>query len=71
MILDNENQELKVHEWITQYTEEVKIDIVSGYFTIGALVYMSQQVIDKIKEFKMTLSDIVNVDTDESGSRFI
>jgi hypothetical protein len=37
MILDNEKH-LKVHEWIVKYTEEGTIDIVTGYFTVGALV---------------------------------
>lgn len=66
MILDNENQELKVHEWITKYTEEGKIDIVTGYFTIGALAYLSKQVNDKISDFRMVLGDIVNTDSEEN-----
>ena len=37
MILDNENENLKVYEWISKYTEEGTFDIVTGYFTIGAL----------------------------------
>jgi len=65
MILDNENQELKVHEWITKYTEEGKLDIVTGYFTIGALAYISKQVNDKISDFRMVLGDIVNSDSEE------
>jgi hypothetical protein len=42
MILDNENKNLKVHEWISSYTEEGKFDIVTGYFTIGALAWLSK-----------------------------
>jgi len=34
MILDNKNENLKVHEWITKNTEEGNLDIVTGYFTI-------------------------------------
>ena len=30
MILDNENKNLKVHEWIAKYTEEGTVDIVTG-----------------------------------------
>jgi len=59
MILDNENHNLKVHEWMTQYTEEGKIDIVTGYFTIGALAYLSQQINQKITKFRLVLGDIV------------
>jgi hypothetical protein len=62
MILDNENQNLKVHEWIAKYTEEGTIDIVTGYFTIGALAYLSQQVNQKITKFRLVLGDIVNLD---------
>ena len=49
MILDNENK--KVHEWISQYTEAGKLDIITGYFTIGALAYLSKQVNDKTSNF--------------------
>ncbi|OCQ97853.1 helicase [Oscillatoriales cyanobacterium USR001] len=62
MILDNENQNLKVHEWIVKYTEEGTIDIVTGYFTVGALAYLSQQVNQKITKFRLVLGDIVNLD---------
>jgi ERCC4-related helicase len=60
MILDNENR--KVHEWIVEYTEEGTIDIVTGYFTVGALAYLSQQVNQKITKFRLVLGDIVNLD---------
>ena len=66
MILDNENENLKVHEWISKYTEEGKLDIVTGYFTIGALAYLSKSVNDKIDEFRLILGDIVNVDVEEN-----
>jgi len=46
MILDNKNTNLKVHEWIAKYTKEGKLSLVTGYFTIGALAYLS----DKIKD---------------------
>lgn len=66
MILDNENKELKIHEWISKYTDEGKFDLVTGYFTIGALAYMSKQVNDKISDFRLVLGDIVNVDKEEN-----
>lgn len=66
MILDNENKELKVHEWISKYTEEGKFDLVTGYFTIGALAYMSKQINAKITDYRLILGDIVNVDTEEN-----
>lgn len=66
MILDNENENLKVHEWISTYTEQGKLDIVTGYFTIGALAWLSKQVNDKISEFRLVLGDIVNIDSEDN-----
>jgi ERCC4-related helicase len=66
MILDNENENLKVHEWISKYTEEGKFDIVTGYFTIGALAYLSKEVNDKISDFRLVLGDIVSFDVEEN-----
>ena len=66
MILDNENTNLKVHEWLAKYTDEGKLDIVTGYFTIGALAYLSNQVNDKISNFRLVLGDIVNIDSIEN-----
>jgi hypothetical protein len=65
MILDNENSNFKVHEWLSKYTEEGKLDIVTGYFTIGALAYLSNKVNEKISQFRMVLGDIVNINTEE------
>ncbi|MDP2888979.1 MAG: SNF2-related protein, partial [Bacteroidota bacterium] len=63
MILDNENSNLKVHEWLAKYTDEGKLDIVTGYFTIGALAYLSNQVNEKITNYRLVLGDIVNIDS--------
>jgi len=62
MILDNKNENQKVYEWFKEYTESGNIDIVTGYFTVGALAYLSRQINDKIKNFRMVLGDIVNID---------
>jgi len=62
MLLDNENQNLKVHEWIAKYTEEGNLNIVTGYFTVGALAYLSRTVNQKIKDYRFVLGDIVNFD---------
>lgn len=66
MILDNENDNLKVHEWISSYTEDGKLDVVTGYFTIGALAWLSKEVNDKISDFRLVLGDIVNVDKEDN-----
>lgn len=62
MLLDNENENLKVHEWITRYTTDGKMDVVTGYFTIGALAYISEHINERVKEYRLVLGDIVNVD---------
>jgi len=52
MILDNKNTNLKVHEWIAKYTKEGKFSLVTGYFTIGALAYLSDKINEKIRQSK-------------------
>ena len=58
MILDNKNK--KVHKWIEKYSEEGEFDIVTGYFTIGALTYFSKVTNEKIKKYRFILGDIVS-----------
>ena len=65
MILDNENTNPKVHEWIKKYTQEGYLSIVTGYFTVGALAYLAHHTRDKIKEYKLVLGDIVNFSSDK------
>ena len=65
MLIDNENKNLKVHEWISRYTESGKLSIVTGYFTIGALAYLSRVSQSKIDEYRFILGDIVSFDVDK------
>lgn len=70
MILDNEiknneGEDRKVHHWIASYTEVGKLDIVTGYFTVGALAWLSSHVNDKISKYRLVLGDIVNVDAEQ------
>jgi len=65
MILDNENENLKVHEWITKYTQTGKLSIVTGYFTVGALAWLAQTTKEKINEYRFVLGDIVNFDSNK------
>ena len=62
MLLDNENQHPKVHEWISKQTNAGKLDIVTGYFTIGALAWLSKETNQTIEEYRFVLGDIVNYD---------
>lgn len=66
MILDNETRKPKVYEYIQNETNNGKLSIVTGYFTIGALAYLSKITNDKISEYKFILGDIVNFDTDKN-----
>lgn len=62
MILDNQNENLKVHEWISKCTLSGNLSIVTGYFTVGALAYLSKQTRNKIEKYRFVLGDIVNFD---------
>lgn len=65
MIIDNQNEHFKVHEWITRYTQSGTLSIVTGYFTVGALAYLSKTSRDKIDNFRFVLGDIVNFDVEK------
>jgi len=66
MILDNENKNPKVHEYIAKYTRTGKLSIVTGYFTVGALAYLSKVTNEKIEEYRFVLGDIVAFDDDKN-----
>lgn len=68
MLLDNENQNKKVHEWITEYTAQGKMSIVTGYFTIGALAFLARHTQDKVNSYRFVLGDIVNFDANRERS---
>jgi len=65
MIIDNENDNLKVFEWINKYTQNGSLSIVTGYFTIGAIAYLSKVTKDKIDQYRFILGDIVNFESDK------
>jgi len=62
MLIDNENKNKKVYEWISEYSDNGTLDIVTGYFTVGALAYLSQITNEKIKKYRFILGDIVNTE---------
>ena len=59
MILDNKNTNLKVHEWIAQYTKEGIFNLVTRYFTIGVLAYLSDKINEKIPEIGQPLTALL------------
>ncbi|WP_298358327.1 phospholipase D-like domain-containing protein [Runella sp.] len=68
MLLDNENQNKKVHEWITDHTAKGQMSIVTGYFTIGALAFLARYTQDKVNSYRFVLGDIVNFDANRERS---
>lgn len=62
MLIDNEKN-IKVHQWITKYVEDGKLDVVTGYFTVGALAWLSKNINTKIEEFRFVLGDIASIET--------
>lgn len=71
MIIDNKNDEKKIFELLRDYTDSGKMDIVTGYFTIGALNYFAQARKEgknsqdtrtnneKIEQFRMILGELI------------
>jgi len=60
MILDNQNNNLKVYEWLSKYINSGELSLVTGYFTIGALAYLSDLNKDLISKYRIILGDIVS-----------
>jgi ERCC4-related helicase len=58
MLLDNEKH--KVYEWIEKHTENGEMNIVTGYFTIGALSWLNNNFNKKIDKFRFIWGGIVN-----------
>jgi superfamily II DNA or RNA helicase len=55
MLLDNDKR--TVCWWIEKYTENGEMDVVIGYFTIGALAYFSEKTKEKISRYQFILGD--------------
>jgi len=59
MLLDN-NSGKKVFEWLEKYSETGEMDIVTGYFTIGALAWLNENFNDKIDKFRFVWGGIAS-----------
>lgn len=60
MILDNSTEEKKIINWFKNETpEDIKFNIVTGYFTIGALYDFIQIVKDKSTEINIVFGDML------------
>ena len=63
MILDNENKELKVYEFIDQKTRSGSLSLVTGYFTVGGLAFFAKSTFGKVHNYRIVLGDIVKDDS--------
>jgi len=64
MICDN-GEERRVSEWIEKYTGDGKLDLVTGYFTVGVLAYISAKLNETIEHFRFVIGDIVSSEIKE------
>jgi superfamily II DNA or RNA helicase len=60
MILDNNNANPKVADWIKDNVESGNMKIVTGYFTIGALAKLAQYTNTIINNYQFIIGDIVS-----------
>lgn len=70
-IIDNacysEDTDFSAWDWLDKYfDEEGKIDIVTGYFTVGAMNKLCSEKNDKIQKMRMIVGDISGQDKDIS-----
>ena len=71
MLVDNHSKKQKVHHWIEEYitlSSEGEFSIVTGFFTIGALLYFVKLTNDKIAKYRFILGDITQRDVTEISS---
>ena len=68
MLVDNHSTEFKVHSFIQQYINDGSMDIVTGYFTVGALCYFANLTNEKIAQYRIILGDITQRDVTEISS---
>lgn len=60
MLVDNHAEsELKTYQWLGQYQQPGSLNVVTGYFTVGALAYLASLLNEHIHEFRFVLGDIV------------
>lgn len=68
MLIDNEKSKYKLHEYITNSIDEGSLDAVTGYFTVGALSFLSEKINDRIDKYRFILGDFVSKEaTQEHG----
>ena len=71
MLVDNHSKSKKVYNWIEEnltFSSSGDFSIVTGFFTIGALLYFVKITNDKIAQYRIILGDITQRDTIEISS---
>jgi hypothetical protein len=71
MLVDNHSKKQKVYHWIEEYitlSNNGEFSIVTGFFTIGALLYFVKLTNDKIAKYRFILGDITQRDVTEISS---
>ena len=67
MLYDNSTPATSVHTWLLEQTKTGKLDVTSGYFTVGILSFISRHLNEKIDAFRFVLGDIVANDQDREN----
>jgi len=70
MLLDNKTKTedspfYKVFEFLKKYTEQGKVDLVSGFFSINALALMHEEM-HQVEKFRMILGNLIQEGTQEN-----
>lgn len=72
MIVDNKALgEIKVHEWLSREVGEGRLDIVSGFFTVGALAWLAKETMEKTDSYRMVLGDLAISDNQEARAALL
>jgi len=67
MLYDNSTTEKSVASWILEQTKTGRLDVTSGYFTVGILAMISRKLNEKIDAYRFVLGDIVCNDQDKEN----
>ena len=67
MLYDNSTPEKSVASWILEQTKTGRLDVTSGYFTVGILAMISRKLNEKIEAYRFVLGDIVCNDQDKEN----
>ncbi len=67
MLYDNSTPKKSVASWILEQTKTGKLDVTSGYFTVGIFAMISRKLNNKMEAYRVILGDIVCNDQDKGN----